>query len=320
MPTGKRQEFYLQAAACKFYFRFRESFINPCRDSFYFCSAKFWRKIEKRFSLINLRKDARFFAWQSPPRFPLKILYGTTRVSFLFLILRHIYGCTFVLFASIRLQVLFSLSRKFYESLSGFVLFLLRKSFGGKSKDDFLWLIYGRTRRSFPTGALFLGVAIAAPFPVWFGKSRKNGAPSRHALRVISPFRLHLDSRKSPPINAKKITPWFSLRNFCILHFAFCIQKNSVDRFRFSQNPANPCKCSKLFLRSTDFWLDFWGVLLYNSLTDVANAIVAHYLRGIATNSHTWIRSMHPWYPGRTLPMRYYYFCCFPPNLMSHIT
>ena len=32
--------FYLQAAACKFYFRFRESFMNPCRDSFYFCFTK----------------------------------------------------------------------------------------------------------------------------------------------------------------------------------------------------------------------------------------------------------------------------------------
>ena len=29
-------------------------------------------------------------------------------------------------------------SRKFYESLTGFVLFLLRKSFGEKSKNDFL--------------------------------------------------------------------------------------------------------------------------------------------------------------------------------------
>ena len=156
-------------------------------------------------------------------------------MSFLFLNLRHIYGCTFVLFASIRLQVLFSLPRKFYESLSGFVLFLLRKSFGGKSKNDFL---------------LYLLITL----PVYFSKNpgeRKDTRVLPYGMPLR--FRFHLIPEISHPQIQRKTARRFSLHIYYLffiiysllfilcapaifppqfLHFAFRIPKKSVDRKR----------------------------------------------------------------------------------------
>ena len=109
--------------------------------------------------------------------------------------LRRTYGHITVLFASCRLQVLFSLPRTFYESLSGFVLFLLRKSFGGKSKNDFLLyllitlLVYfsknpGERKdvEALPYGCAVFGMAIAVRFRLFCKK------PQRRRAEVGTPY------------------------------------------------------------------------------------------------------------------------------------
>ena len=164
------------------------------------------------------------------------------------------YGHITVLFASKRLQVLFSLPRKFYESLSGFVLFLLRKSFGGKSKNDFLLYLLitlpvyfsknpgeRKDTRVLPYGCAVFGMAIAAPFSFGLAITARNGR-----------------TWKPSPTGALFLT-W---------------QLPHVSRLVCKKPQRRRAEVGTPYI----FLLDFWGGLLYNGSTDVENAIVAPYL------------------------------------------